>query len=266
MISEFISKARPMVDACSRAASAIDLSVDQLGDLAFRDTGKFVLVNIAAGSLVAYENGIPVMEMDAIVGKPEHETPEFDTEITSVRLNPTWTVPWSIVREEDWLERLETDPDFFRRNRFEIRDGDGDLMSLDEAAADPHRVRKFIQAPGRYNALGKFRFNIGSSQAIYLHDTRNRENFYDGSPITLSHGCVRIEKPLSFAAWLLERSESEITAMTRDGWTRDISLGTDVPIIMDYFTAWPNSAGELMIYDDIYDKEKPACRRPEEKS
>lgn len=260
--SEFIAGARPLVQSCSREASAIDLTLQNLAHLGFPEQGKFVLVNIAAGTLVAYEDGVPVREMKAIVGKPTHETPSYVTEITSVRLNPTWTVPWSIVREDEWLSRLKTDPDFFRRNRFEFRDEEGGLLTLPQAAADPSRVARFIQAPGRYNALGEYRFNIGSSQSIYLHDTRNRENFYDGSPSTLSHGCVRLEEPRWFASWLLDTSEQHIEAMTRDGWTRDIEVPGDVPVIMDYFTAWPNSVGELVIYDDVYQRETPACQSP----
>ena len=223
--------------------------------------GKFVIVNIPGGFLTAYENAEPVLEMKIIVGKEEHQTPQFDTEITTVRLNPTWTVPSSIIKDDNWFKKLKEDKEFFLRNRFEFRDKDNLLLSLDEASENPNLVHRFIQSPGPMNALGKFRFNIKSVDSVYLHDTRDPENFYDGSPITLSHGCVRLEKPKEFAMWLLDWTEEKMDSYLYDGSTLDFKLKNEVPISLGYYTAWPNSENEIFIYEDVYKLDKNICKR-----
>lgn len=261
--AEFIAAGIDQTEACSRERAAIEATVERLRTHAFPVEGDFVIVNIPAGELTAYSDGAPVMQMQTIVGTKEHPTPRQRTRVTSVRFNPTWTVPWSIVQEDDWKQKLVEEPDFFRRNRFELRDIDGDLVSIDDASKDPGQVAKFIQAPGRYNALGQFRFNIGSMDSIYLHDTRDRQNFYDGSPIGLSHGCVRVEKPQELASWLLDTGNREISRRIDAGATTDTSLKDPVPIVMGYFTAWPDADGNILIHDDIYELDDPSCETKE---
>ncbi|MBO9428401.1 L,D-transpeptidase family protein [Sulfitobacter sp. R18_1] len=259
VLKNFIKSAAPTVAMCSRERQAIEHTVSSLDGISFPSEGKFVLVNIPTGILTAYEDGSPVLEMDIKVGTAEHQTPVWTTRLTEVRLNPTWTVPWTIVRDDEWRKRLVEEPEFFTRNRFELRTRDNELLSIEEASKNPNKVARFVQSPGRYNALGEYRFNIESSSAIYLHDTRDRQNFHDGSPLTLSHGCVRLEKPLEFAKWLLNKTEDEITDLKRDGSTLDIPIEDHIPLVMGYFTAWPDSTGDIVVYDDIYEKEDKIC-------
>ncbi len=259
-LRDYIASAAPQLPQCSAERQSIAHTVDALGKVSFPKAGKFVLVNIPAGLLTAYEDSNPVFEMKVIVGTEEHQTPVWTTHLTQVRLNPTWTVPYSIIKDDNWADRFKSDPEFFVRNRFEFRDAKNNLMTLDEAAADPSKVAKYIQAPGRYNALGEYRFNIRSSNSIYLHDTRDRQNFYDGSPIGLSHGCVRVENPSQLAQWLLDKTEDEINSLKRDGSTLDLPIEQTIPIVLGYFTAWPNSDGEIIVYDDLYSIEKQTCQ------
>lgn len=259
-IANYLMSGLRNVNQCSDEQSAIVSTANRLKQLSFPKSGKFVLVNIPGGFMTAYEDGQAVMEMKVIVGKNTHQTPEFSTEISSVRFNPTWTVPYSIVQDENWKERLVTDTQFFIRNKFEFRDIEGKLLSLREAVDDPNRVSKFIQSPGDHNALGRYRFNIKSSESIYLHDTRDRENFYDGSSTTLSHGCVRLENPQKFAKWLTGWSNEKIESYIKEGSSYDYTLSEHVPVILGYFTAWPSAEGEILIYDDVYGKDINQCR------
>ena len=253
-ISDYISSALPSTEKCSIEQSSILHTVDKLEGVSFPKTGKFVLANIAGGFLTAFEDGSPVLEMKTIVGKVEHPTPEFFTEITSVRLDPTWTAPNSIVKDEGWRDKISKDPDFFIRNKFEFRDGKGQLLTLREAVEEPTRINSWIQSPGPLNALGAYRFNIKSSESIYLHDTRDPENFFDGSPITLSHGCVRLEKPKKFALWLLGWDEAKLSNYVTSGTSFDFPLQNHVPIVIGYYPAWPAATGEVYIYEDVYSK------------
>ena len=262
-LANFLQAGIDQTEVCSQERSAIEATVERLRTHVFPTEGEFVIVNIPAGELTAYSDGSPVMQMKTIVGSKEHQTPRQRTRMTSVRFNPTWTVPWSIVQDDGWKDKLVDEPDFFRRNRFELRDQEGELVSIDAASDDPSRVAKFVQAPGRYNALGQYRFNIGSTESIYLHDTRDRQNFYDGSPVGLSHGCVRVEKPQQLAGWLMEADRSEIERRIDAGATTDTRLENPVPIVLGYFTAWPDADGNILIHDDIYDLDEPACQTKE---
>jgi murein L,D-transpeptidase YcbB/YkuD len=244
---------------CSPEMNAINHTSEILSFTEFPSYGKFVLVNIPGGTLTAYEDGEPVIEMKAIVGKPLHPTPTQTTEITEVRFNPTWTVPSSIVISEKWMDRLYSDPDFFNRNNFDFKNKDGQNLTLEDAKSSPELIERFVQRPGLNNALGEYRFNIGSSQSIYLHDTRDRDAFHGNGPIALSHGCVRLEKPKEFAEWLLNMSSEEVDNFRAAGDTIDVELEYPVPIIMEYFTAWPDASGDIIIHEDIYQMQDNVC-------
>jgi L,D-transpeptidase YcbB len=258
-IRDFLASGVGLTAPCSPERAALEGSISRLASARFPDRGKFVLVNLPAGRLLAYEDGIPALEMKAIIGKPNYQTPLMNTRVTAVRLNPTWTVPWSIVREDEWHKRLIDEPDFFTRNRFELRDSSGNLVPIAAAQRNPKQVTKFVQAPGRYNALGEFRFNIASSEAIYLHDTRDRQDFHEGGPITRSHGCVRLEDPKAFAKWLLGVGDDWLDEKMWDGSTRDFTVKENIPIVLGYFTAWPSADGEILIYDDVYGMDGSGC-------
>lgn len=259
VVASYLSNMSSNVQQCSTPHNSIMDTVNRLKGVNFPTQGKFVLVNIPGGFLMAYENGQPVFDMKIMIGKETHQTPEYDTQITGVRLNPIWTAPWSIVQEENWFKKLKEEPEFFARNRFEFRDKEDNLIPLMVASKDPSKVAKFIQAPGPYNVLGEFRFDIGSSQSIYLHDTIEREAFYDGSSIAQSHGCVRVEKPYEFAAWLLGWDMNQLRDMVMEGNSVDMKLSSPVPIVMGYYTAWPDALGNIEVFPDVYKKVKASC-------
>ena len=79
--------------SCGARRSAALSTLDRISDLKLPETGKALVVNVAAGVITAYENGSPVIESRAVVGNIETPTPEMSTFATFVRPNPTWTVP-----------------------------------------------------------------------------------------------------------------------------------------------------------------------------
>ncbi|MGP4782179.1 L,D-transpeptidase family protein, partial [Salmonella enterica] len=52
---------------------------------------------------------------------------------------------------------------------------------------------RFQQAPGAHNSLGRYKFNMPSSDAIDRHDTPNHTLFQRDAR-ALSSGCVRVNK------------------------------------------------------------------------
>ena len=89
------------------------------------------MVNLPATFAEAVENDHVVRRYRVIVGKTEKPSPTLTAEITSVNLNPTWTVPSSISKTEI-SAHMRKDPSYLSRMHMEVLDGR-------DAPIDPHR-------------------------------------------------------------------------------------------------------------------------------
>lgn len=244
--------------ACGSFDGALRGTVGRLEQLDIPVDGKVVLVNIAAQSLTAYEDGYPVLESKVVVGSPAWRTPELDTHVTYVRMNPTWTVPESILRARGWRQKLQSDPDYFARLNFRIaRDG----ASLSPHEASGSGSGSFVQQPGPGNALGFVKFGLANAGAIYLHDT-NDPALYSEANRARSHGCIRVEQAYDFAAWILGLETPEVENLIAQNDRRNrTDFPSPVRVILGYWTAWPDADGRVHYYDDVYNKdpEGAAC-------
>lgn len=259
-IRNTLASTRASVDSCTSEASAIDGTLSRIRSVRLPDTGKVIVVNIASGVVTAYDDGVPIIESKAVVGKAKTPTPELDTHVTYVRPNPTWTVPRSIIKRNNWLEKLASQPEFFEENNFRVIAG-GVEVSPYAAAENPQSVDSFIQKPGPGNALGSIKIGIENDQAIYLHDTNDPGKF--GSEVrAASAGCVRIERVGEIAAWIMDISPDEMQAMVDEGSTRDMLPPEPVKTILGYWTAWPDAGGTTRFYPDIYGKDATCSAQP----
>ena len=77
----------------------------------FRFGDRYVVVNLPSTSVEAVENGRVAHRYVAIVGDAEHPSPEISAHISVINLNPTWTVPTSIIKKEI-IPRMQTDPGY----------------------------------------------------------------------------------------------------------------------------------------------------------
>src|SRR5258708_17735798 len=94
--------------------------------------GRDVVVNSPAAFAEALENEKVVRRYGVIVGKTEKPSPTLTAEITSVVLNPTWTVPASIAKTEI-STHMRKDPSYLARMHMEVLDGHDNPI-------DPHAV------------------------------------------------------------------------------------------------------------------------------
>ena len=99
-------------------------SANRLAGLNFSFEDRYVVVNLPSTSVEAIENGRVVHRYVAIVGDPEHPSPEISAHIQVVNLNPTWTVPTSIIKKEI-IPRMQRDPSYLTRAKIRILDGSG---------------------------------------------------------------------------------------------------------------------------------------------
>lgn len=246
--------------SCGAEAAAIEGTLSRLSSLDLPTDGKVLVVNIPAGIVTAYEDGVPVIESRAVVGKDGTPTPEMSTAVTYVRVNPTWTVPESIIERNGWRQRLADDPGFFEDNGFDV-EWRGRLVSPWEASADPWAAGWFVQRPGPGNALGLVKIGLAESDGIYLHDTNEPTRF--GADLrAASAGCVRVEEIREVAAWILDTDRWTVDSMVDAGQMTDHRPPRPVRVVLGYWTAWPDAAGEVRYYPDIYGLDGPpaSCR------
>lgn len=196
---------------------------------------RYLLVNIPAQEVVLWEGGTPVARWDVIVGRPRTPTAAFSAEVSGVNLNPSWYIPQSIVRESV-AALVRNNPAEARRRGYVVSGG------------------SYRQLPGPGNALGRMKLIMPNSHAIYLHDTPAR-HLFDEQARAFSHGCIRVQDAMGFAARLAGVTRAELETMAADGQTRTVPLAQPVPVHITYFTAVPGQDGQLRYLDDIYGRD-----------
>lgn len=111
------------------------------------------------------------------------------------------------------------------------------------------------QNPGPGNPLGQIKFLFPNKHSVYLHDTPNR-GFFKRAQRNFSHGCIRVEKPLDLAEFVLasntEWDESRIKSNINSRKTKTVHLNQTIPVYILYFTTWVDNQGNVNFHKDIY--------------
>lgn len=223
-----------------------------------RDLGdRYILINVPSFQLQVIEGGTPVLAMRVIVGAPDTPTPLFSDRMTYVVFSPYWNIPESILREET-LPRLADDPDYLSRNNIEVVGAAGEVVypsELDWDDAEATAGLRFRQAPGPENALGLVKFIFPNHFSVYLHDTPT-DALFNKPTRTFSHGCIRIEKPVALAEYVL-RDKQQWTAerirLAMNGREeQNVKLKDPLPVHIGYWTAWVEADGSVTFIDDPY--------------
>ena len=221
------------------------------------ESKDLVLVNIPAFKAHVIRDGEIVWTTNVIVGDAENKTPVFDSMLTSIVFNPTWTVPHSIASKE-LLPKIKQDPSFFRRGNYDLFDRAGnpvDLSSVDWSAVERKTFSyTLVQQPGPANQLGQVKFMIPNDYSICMHDTPAKTLFASAAR-ALSHGCIRIEEPLGLAEVLLGSenwTRNQVYSQVESKETRSIVLAEPLPVHVVYWTAEVDDLGVMHFYDDIY--------------
>jgi murein L,D-transpeptidase YcbB/YkuD len=221
---------------------------------------RHFLVNIPAYRVVARENGTPVLDIRAVVGKPGHETPVFSEEMTTVVFSPYWNIPDSIVTGET-APAVAKDPAYLRRNNIEIlrvtKSGATPVDPSDVQWDDEAELKQlaFRQRPGASNALGHVKFLFPNPHNVYLHDTP-ADALFARTGRAFSHGCIRVEEPTVIAKYVLRDdpawNEESITNAMHSGVEKHVALKAAIPVHIVYFTSWVDGTGALQSLPDVY--------------
>jgi murein L,D-transpeptidase YcbB/YkuD len=239
----------------------LEASLERLENMNFQFGQRYVVVNLPAAFAEAVENDTVVRRYRVIVGKTEKPSPTLTAEITSVNLNPTWTVPSSIAKTEI-SAHMRKDPSYLSRMHMEVLDGHDhpiDPASVDWSGA---HVPNFTvrQQNGTWNALGAVKIDMPNPYLVYMHDTNQRNLFSDDYRFD-SHGCSRVDNVRDLAAWLLQEEMSKwnraaIDAAIATGVHQEIALPKKVPVAWIYLTAWMTRDQTIQFRNDIYDQDE----------
>ncbi len=212
-----------------------------------------LLVNLPNQETTLVRNGAIAMTIRSIVGRPSRETPLLEDHITHVIINPTWTVPPTILKE-DKLPSLRARGTPGIQNAIVYLDGVEVMPEIvDWTNVTPGRVR-IVQRPGNWNALGRFRFNLTNDEGIYLHST-NEPKLFERALRTISSGCVRLEDARGLAELLLADvgvTPQKIDAILNKGQPQWIKVNA-LPVRFVYWTATVQPDGAIRLHPDVYD-------------
>ncbi len=206
-------------------------------------SGRAVVVNLAAYSLNVYQDGAPILTMPVVVGSKDNPTPMIASNITTVVVNPNWTLPPNVIKEMS----------------ARIHEDDGYLASKGIAREGQEGHVRLVQPPGPTNPLGHYKFIMPNNQDIYLHDSPDIAKFRYALR-AYSHGCIRLGNPAGLAALLLDDRIATLPAggleaMVQTWQTRYIQLSKPVPVSLVYRTTWLDADGHLVIGQDSYGRD-----------
>ncbi|MCC6610198.1 MAG: L,D-transpeptidase family protein [Burkholderiales bacterium] len=223
--------------------------------------GDFLVVDVAGFTASLYLDGSPAWHARVVVGQPYRRTPAFRATMDHLVLNPTWTVPPTIFRE-DVLPKLVRDPRYLAANHMRVVDHAGRAVDAATIRWSEQLARGFpyqiVQAPGGSNPLGEVKFMFPNSHSVYLHDTPARALFRKAER-AFSSGCIRIERPLELATLLLDDparwSAEALAAAIATGETRTVPVKRRVAVMLLYFTAAPYGHGDVQFRRDLYGRD-----------
>ncbi len=220
-----------------------------------------IVVNISAAYLKLYRNSKIMLEMRMIVGKKSTPTPTLASTVNEVILYPYWHVPYSIATKE-LLPAIKRNPAYIDAGNYQVLNKTGKIV-------DPYSVNwhalsiKYFpyiirQSTGCDNALGLLKLNFYNPFGIYLHDTPTK-NLFMLNKRFLSHGCMRMEKPMELGHLVLKNNAIAIDTLEQKGCLRNqapiiVHADEHMPVIVWYNPVGIDSTGRVLFYEDVYGK------------
>jgi murein L,D-transpeptidase YcbB/YkuD len=240
-------------------------SAQRLAGSTFSFGERYVVVNIPSTAVEAVERGQVARRFVAIAGKMDRPSPVVETRVTAVNLNPTWTVPVSLIKK-DIIPHVRKDPGYLEKMKIRILDAKGqevDPKTLDWSTQNAVNYT-LRQDPGAINSLGQIRIDMPNKHAVYMHDTPKKQLFAQDARFH-SSGCVRVADVADFAEWLLRGTNGQGGPWTREGidtaiasaTRQDIRLDKPVPVAWVYLTGYATVDGSVHFRDDVYGLDMP---------
>lgn len=206
---------------------------------------RYVVSNVPEYVTRVVHGGTTIATHKAVVGKNSTPTPQLNPMATGIIVNPTWTLPRSIINEGIGAT-IARNPASARAQGYTWT-GSGKTLSV-------------VQQPGANNALGVMKMEMLNEHAIYLHDTPSKGAF-NAAARAFSHGCIRTERALHFsglmAVMFAGRSPEEFGEAIASGKTTRFGFDQPFPVYVAYWTMVPDGKGGVKKLADIYGRDAP---------
>lgn len=260
----------------------------------YADSVKSMAVCVGKGKERYYDQKLKKYVVSkSYMDKPlNHETPQVYSNIDAVILNPTWTVPSSIVGREMY-NLIVRNPGYLTKNNYQVlKNGQViDPYSINWRKLSPGNIPYTIrQNAGDDNSLGKIKFTFRNPFDVYMHDTPLKNKFKLNNR-AVSHGCVRVQNPVDLTGFVLQnnlkRTYDDVlvmmglppqdTAKARK-WREDttsykkvvtktfpVRLENKMVVFFDYRTIVFDASGQARFLFDVYDKNRSIIEAMESK-
>jgi L,D-transpeptidase YcbB len=222
---------------------------------------RYLSVNIPAFMMSIIEDDSAVFESRVIVGKPESSTPQLSSIIKSFVIYPYWNVPRGIATTEI-LPLIIADSTYLDTHNFDVLDRSNNVVdhrTIDWKSLNENNFPYLLrQREGRENSLGIIKFVFNNRYRVYLHDTNGR-GLFKKDKRALSHGCVRVQKAIELAHYLLKEDSVYITPDDLDQYLSlkerlEIRVMNPLPVYLEYYTCEVRG-GRIKYYPDIYNQD-----------
>jgi murein L,D-transpeptidase YcbB/YkuD len=256
---------KSLMETAEEKVARIRLNLDRMKWVKRSHDRYQIWVNIPGYTMYVFDESELMETMRVIVGRNGHNTPVFYNRVRTIVLNPYWRIPASIIRGE-MIPKLKKNRNYTNSKKIEIHTG----YSEHSPKVNPHNVNwhkygrklppyKFMQSPGKHNALGKVKYLFPNKYSVYMHDT-NQPELFSKDVRSLSHGCVRLHKPVdlleTFSVMDPKIDFEKAQATLEHNKKTPIRLSHSIPVDMIYLTTWVENDGSINFRDDIYGYDK----------
>jgi murein L,D-transpeptidase YcbB/YkuD len=252
----------------------MQLGLERLRWLPYQFKQPPIVINVPEFRLYAFnEKGDVGLTMRVNVGEDyNHQTPMFEGNIQYLVFRPYWTPPPNILKNEI-IPDMEKNPSLTDLNLELVSAGGKITNSGNITPAMLQQVRSgrltVRQPPGPENGMGLVKFIFPNEHSVYIHDTPASLDMFseatEGEEGELqrvaSHGCIHLQYPDKFAAYLLRNTsgwdQDRVGKAMHDGKDNlQVNLVPPVPVLIFYLTAVAEENGEIHFFHDIYDHDR----------
>lgn len=234
-----------------------------------KDLGRsYALINIPEYKVRFIDkNDSTALSFGVIVGKPKMQTPIFSAPMKYLTINPQWSVPDSIARNEI-IPAILRNPKYLASHNMVIRksyDLESEVVDVNSvdwkqyAGGKGSIPYRFIEKPSRRNVLGRVKFIFPNEHSVYMHDTQSK-NLFKHKSRPFSHGCIRLEKPIELLDYVstnyTNKDFTTAKSLHDSLKTHHLRLNRDLMVHTTYFTVYVGNDDVLRIYSDVYGYDK----------
>ncbi|WP_416220929.1 L,D-transpeptidase family protein [Bdellovibrio sp. SKB1291214] len=258
--------------SCTDRLRQLQADLEKVRWLPQRLEDRFIFLNLALNYLALYDSpNNYMMSFRTINGRADRRTPTMHDHLYQVVLNPAWIVPPTIFLEDkvEEIKKLRKDQirPYFESKFFEVWNLDLTATippeTIDWKSITPESDKTFYirQKPHYMNTLGVTKFELSNPDSIYLHDTNQRDLFVEPNRL-LSSGCIRVERPIELAEYLLKGTEWDLSLIQNTvakpfdppGKPTKIKLNSPMAIYMIFLTSQTSGNGTVYFTHDEYNQ------------